>query len=422
MKKQSIRLIILLAFFSVAGLIITQVFWINNAFKLADNQFDNRVTIALQGALDEYVQSKDPSGFNPRTGCLAVSENADSLFINLVPGEMDSLLKVHFEYHGLDTLFSFSVVKCATDEVLFSKNPFTEEPKNASRHRISLSCLHHEESHHLMVVFDSKNRILLKDMIIWLIASFAFLLIVAMVFSFIVLSIIKQKKIAEIRNDFVNNMTHEFKTPISNISLASEVLIRKETLSNPDRINQYARIISEENQRMRSQVERILQVAVRNREDMTIHRESSDLHQLIREAVDSICFPECNSNARIRLDFRAEQSVLEVDPMHFSNILHNLLDNAQKYSSASPLVIIRTKIKGNHFYIEIEDNGIGISSEAQKHIFDKFYRVPTGNLHNVKGFGLGLYYVKYMIEKHGGKISVKSELGKGTIFRLELPM
>jgi len=173
---------------------------------------------------------------------------------------------------------------------------------------------------------------------------------------------------------------------------------------------------------MRSQVERVLQVAVRDRDDITVHPQICDLHQLIREAVDHMCLPDCESEAQIQLDFQAKSSELKVDPMHFSNIIHNLLDNAKKYSTSPPVITISTHIKQNKFLIDIEDNGIGISSDAQKHIFDKFYRVPTGNLHNVRGFGLGLNYVKKMVEEHGGTISLKSELGKGSSFRLQFPV
>lgn len=422
MNKQSIRFIIAFASFSLLGLIATQLFWINNAFKLAETQYDNRVTIALQGALDEYVQSKEGGICDPVLGCLIANEGIDSLFINLVPEEMDSLLKVHFEYHGLGSEFQFSIVKCLTGEVVYSKNNLSSKPGQITIHRISLSCLRHPDSHHLEVGFGTKQKVILQDILLWLIASVVFLIVLVLVFSYTVLSIIRQKKITDIRNDFINNMTHEFKTPIANISLASEVIRRKETLAQPDKVDRYASIIFDENQRMRSQVERILQVALRNREDLTIKRQACDLHQLIREAVDNMCFPDCEPDVQISLDFKAEKSDLEVDPMHFSNIIHNLLDNAKKYSDNSPLIKISTSIKHNSFIIDIVDNGIGISTESQKHIFDKFYRVPTGNLHDVKGFGLGLNYVKTMVIKHGGSISLKSDLGKGSSFRIKFPI
>ena len=422
LNRKSIRLIILLSSLSLIGLVTTQVFWIDNAYKLADQQFDNRVTIALQGALDEYVQMYANENSNQAIGCLSGCSMEDSLFINLIPPVIDSLLMVHFTYHGLNTDYEFRVVKCQSGEVLYRKGGIIQNPKRVSNHRISLSCLQHPESHHLEVSFSSRQSALLKETILWLIASVIFLLVVIMSFAFIVFTIIRQKKISEIRNDFINNMTHEFKTPIANISLATEVLQRKETRENKTRLDQYLNIIQQENLRMKSQVERVLQVAVRNRDDLTIRPMLTDVHELIEQAVDHACFEECHEGATIRFDFKASQHQISLDPMHFSNIVHNLIENAQKYSDKNPEITIRTQSDQKKLVIEIEDNGIGIAHDAQKHIFEKFYRVPTGNVHNVKGFGLGLYYVKTMIEAMGGEIHLSSEPGKGTCFTLVFPL
>lgn len=422
LNKSSIRLLIGFTALSLLGLVTTQVFWIRNALELADQQFDNRVTIALQGALDEYVQLYHDDSTTVQKGCLGACSLNDSIFINLVPNSIDSLLQVHFNYHGLNPDYEFSVVKCATGEVLYSKTGILKDNKKVSRHRISLSCLQHEESHHLEVVFGSKRGFVLTETITWLIASMVFLLIVILSFAYIVLTIIRQKKIGEIRNDFINNMTHEFKTPIANISLASEVLMREETRKNEKKVEQYAKIIHQENLRMKSQVERVLQVAVRNREDLTIHTEPTDIHELIKEAVEHICIQDCHEGAQIRYLFDAAEATVAVDPMHFTNIVHNLIDNAQKYSVGPPEIEIRTKNEKNSLHIDFSDKGIGISADAQKHIFEKFYRVPTGNIHNVKGFGLGLNYVKTMVEAQGGRLNLKSEPGKGSCFTLIFPL
>ncbi|TSA36525.1 MAG: sensor histidine kinase [Porphyromonadaceae bacterium] len=421
MKRITIRWIIIASSISLAGLIITQLFWINNALRLGEEQFNSRVTIALQGALDEYVQNHKGKPCDITCGCLSVPSQADSLFINLVPAEMDSLLRVHFDYHGLDTIFEFRVVNCTTGKVLFEKSGKLKHNNRSSLHKISLSCLHHQESHRMEVRFNQPKQLIIKDMLIWLAASTLFLLIVIISFAYIVLTIVRQKKITEMRNDFINNMTHEFKTPISNISLACEVLKRPNINESPERLTRYIDIISQENRRMRSQVDRILQVAVRNREDLDISRQTTDIHELIRDAVDTICLEDCRDGAMIDLDFRATKSELFIDPVHFTNIIHNLIDNAQKYSASDPKIGISTDLRDNNFILEFKDNGMGISQEAQKHIFEKFYRVPTGNLHNVKGTGIGLYYVKTMIEAHGGTITVKSEIGNGSRFIITLP-
>lgn len=421
MKRITIRWIILASSISLVGLIVTQLFWINNALRLGEEQFNSRVTIALQGTLDEYVQTHQGKPCDITCGCLSVPIQTDSLFINLEPSQMDSLLRVHFDYHGLDTIFEFRVVNCTSGKVLFEKMEKLKRNNHSSLHKISLSCLHHQESHRMEVRFNQPKQLIIKDMLVWLAASIIFLLIVILSFTFIVLTIVRQKKITEMRNDFINNMTHEFKTPISNISLACEVLKRPNICDTPDRLIRYIEIISQENKRMRSQVERILQVAVRNREDLDISRQTTDIHELIRDVVDTICIEDCRDGAVIHLDFQAEKPELFVDPVHFTNIIHNLIDNAQKYSNSDPKIIISTSMRDNFFILEFKDNGMGISQDAQKHIFEKFYRVPTGNLHNVKGTGIGLYYVKTMIEAHGGTITVKSEFGNGSRFIITLP-
>ncbi|HBB93346.1 MAG: hypothetical protein A2X22_13430 [Bacteroidetes bacterium GWF2_49_14] len=422
MKKYTIRLIIILSAISLVGLIITQLFWISNALRLGEDQFNSRVTIALQGALDDYVAYNQTAPCNVSGGCLSTPSNADSLFINLDPSRMDSLLRVHFDYHGLDTLFELRVIKCSTGEVMFEKKGVKTNKGLVSRHRISLSCLHSDQSHHMEVRFNRPRRLILMDMILWLGSSTVFLLIVILSFAYIVLTILRQKKVSEIKNDFINNMTHEFKTPIANISLATEVLRRPGICDDPDRFTKYVDIVSQENTRMRHQVDRILQVALRNREDLQVDRQPTDIHELIRDAVDNICLEDCVQGSVVNLNFKADSPELSVDPVHFTNIIHNLIDNALKYTQADPRIVIHTRAGESTFTIEVEDNGIGISPEAQRHVFEKFYRVPTGNLHNVKGTGIGLYYVKTMVEAHNGTITVKSEQGKGSRFIINLPL
>lgn len=422
MKRITIRWIIIASALSLVGLIVTQLFWINHALRLGEEQFNSRVTIALQGALDEYVQNHQGKPCDVTCGCLSVPNQSDSLFINLEPKEIDSLLRVHFDYHGLDTIFEFRIVNCSTGKVLFEKTGKIKHKNYSLPHKISLSCLHHDESHRMEVRFNQPRQLIFKDLLKWLAASILFLLIVIASFAHIVLTIVRQKKVTEMRNDFINNMTHEFKTPISNISLACEVLNRPDINESPERLGKYIDIISQENRRMRSQVDRILQVAVRNREDLNIDRQTTDIHELIKDAVDTICFQDCSEGAQVNLDFKAEKSELFIDPVHFTNIIHNLIDNAQKYAAKEPEILISTVIRDSSFIIEFKDNGIGIAPDAQKHIFEKFYRVPTGNLHNVKGTGIGLYYVKTMIEAHGGTITVKSEPGSGSRFIITLPI
>jgi len=217
-------------------------------------------------------------------------------------------------------------------------------------------------------------------------------------------------------------MTHEFKTPISTISLASEVLLHANEEASPERIKKYSKIIYDENIRMRGQVDRVLQVARLDRDEFSLTKTEFDLHQLVRNTVQHLCFDECEKVTTVNYHFDADQFILNADEMHIKNVVTNLVDNAIKYSSNGTSLEIQTNNKLEGILLSIEDNGIGMSKETVKHIFDKFYRIPTGNIHNVKGFGLGLYYVKNMVDAHGGHIEVNSEINKGSRFDIYLPL
>jgi two-component system phosphate regulon sensor histidine kinase PhoR len=251
------------------------------------------------------------------------------------------------------------------------------------------------------------------------------LIIVSVVFVFFAFAIniiVKQKRLSEIKTDFINNMTHELKTPISTIALSSDMLMRGDFSQDPEKLKRYASIIYKENKRLENQVERVLNVAKMDKDTLHLKKELFDMHELISEAKDNFEFNQADHGGEISLDLQADEFNIQADPVHISNVVFNLLDNAIKYCEVKPSISIKTKNEKNGFVLEIADNGIGIKREDIKMIFDKFYRVPTGNLHNVKGFGLGLYYVKIIIEQHGGNIQVKSSVGKGTTFILWLPI
>jgi len=235
------------------------------------------------------------------------------------------------------------------------------------------------------------------------------------------MTIIKQKKISQIRDDFINNITHEFKTPIATISLASEVLLKEGTGNENKRISNYARVIYDENRRMREQVDRVLQMAILDKNRYNLNRQTINLDELIRNNVNNLCLEHCDREVKVKDKMASANPEVNVDPIHMGNIINNLVSNAIKYSENTPEIIILSKNENGHYIFSIEDKGIGIKKEDQKHIFDKFYRVSTGDIHNVKGFGLGLYYVKTIIEAHGGEINVNSEYGKGTRFDVILP-
>jgi two-component system phosphate regulon sensor histidine kinase PhoR len=273
----------------------------------------------------------------------------------------------------------------------------------------------------LMVSFPEKNLRILQSISLLLFASALFTLIIMATYGLILHTILKQKKISEIKSDFINNMTHEFKTPIATISLAVDSINNPITLENPQMIKHFTGIIREENKRMNSQVENILQVSLMDRKEIRFRPVDTDLHQLVHQAVDNIRLQLESRQGVIRTDLRAGASVLTADPAHLTNAITNLLDNAIKYSHANPVITIATSNHGSSLLLSVRDEGIGIGREEQKKIFDRFYRVPTGNVHNVKGFGLGLSYVKAVVEAFGGKINVASSPGRGSLFEIVFP-
>ena len=273
----------------------------------------------------------------------------------------------------------------------------------------------------MLINFPTKNSYLAQQIWLPLTSSLVFLVIIIFCFVYAIKVIIRQKKLSEIKNDFINNMTHEFKTPIATVSLAVEALQDPE-LANQDTFrSRYIGIIKDENHRLGGQVEKVLQAAALDKKEFKLKVEKINLASLIKESTDHFELLVEKKGGSIRANINLENPYIEADPFHLSNIFNNLLDNANKYAKEVPTITISAKSDGNNIVITLEDKGIGIAKDTLKRIFEKFYRVPTGNVHNVKGFGLGLAYVKTMVEAHHGTIDVESELGIGSKFTIHLP-
>ncbi len=273
----------------------------------------------------------------------------------------------------------------------------------------------------LVLYFPQQTMYLLKQNGVLLVASLVLLSIIVFFFIYTLRTIFKQKHFAALLKDFINNMTHEFKTPISTISLASEAISNPAVLTNKKKLQQYNGIIKDENTRMRNQVEKILQIAVLEEGEFELNRDFVDVHQIIRDTVAHVHLQIEKRKGSISCDLAANPSIIPVDPIHFTNVIHNLIDNANKYTRLQPAISITTGNNHDGIKINVSDNGIGLAQEDKKHIFDKYYRVSTGNIHDVRGFGLGLSYVKLIVEAHGGSVSLESETNKGSTFLLFMP-
>ena len=346
----------------------------------------------------------------------------ETIFEVLDTSFLRETLKKYVEYHNLHSEYYFAIIKTSNDSILFASSKEMPDLKGVQVHKACLRCLWKKDYIHLAVYFPFQRLKTLTEMSTWLISSAIFLVLMSLTFYYTIASIIKQKKISEIRDDFINNITHEFKTPISTISLASEVLINAKPEIAEERIKKYAGIIFEENKRMRAQVDRVMQLAVMDNGKHDIQIKPVDMHKLICINVENLCLEHCDRQVHITYQLDAEISNINADPIHMANVVINLINNAIKYSTGEPDIKIITKNENNFFGFSVEDKGIGIHKENLKYIFDKFYRVPTGNVHNVKGFGIGLYYVKTMVEAHKGYVKVQSEPEKGTRFDIYIPV
>lgn len=277
------------------------------------------------------------------------------------------------------------------------------------------------DSYYLSVVFPDKTSYIFRKIWGTLLAALVLVGIIVFCFTYTVRTLLQQKKLSEMKNDFINNMTHEFKTPISTVALATEALRDPEISSHHDFRDRYLKIIAEENDRLAKQVEKVLQIARLEKQDLKLNLDEVSVHEVIDKALENIQLQVSARGGVLEKKLDALNDTVLADRLHLSNIIYNLLDNANKYSPGSPEISIHTQSAGNGVIINIIDKGIGISRDAVSKIFDKFYRVPTGNLHDVKGFGLGLAYVKSIVEAHGGHVRVQSEPRKGSNFEVFIP-
>ena len=422
MNRKTIRTIIFLAIISLIGIVATQIFWVKNAYNLQEKHFNDRVHIALTNVtLDLLDINQDESElFNP---VRQVSSNYYTVMINdtVNPYLLETLLRNEFVQRNINIDFEYVIYDCFTDSIVFGDYISLDDNEKVNVQSKSYNMKWDKDGHYFGIFFPSKESYILSKMGIWIFSS-SIILIIMVFFGYTINVILKQKKLSETKNDFINNITHEFKTPISTISLSTEVLLSPNIADDPERLANYARIIKEENNRLKNQVDKVLQLATLNKETLRLEDENIDLHELIHQSIKSFGLIVGEKNGEISCDLTADKFEILGDKIHITNTLHNLIDNAIKYSSEKPEIKIETHHHNGFIEISVRDNGIGIPLESQKHIFDKFYRTPTGNVHDIKGFGLGLNYVKTIVEAYSGSVKLISRENEGSTFVIKLPL
>lgn len=420
MKNSTIRLIAILATLSIVGITITQIYWIRRAFSLKEAEFERTVSAALYNVAQQiYEINKTPSPANN-----PVKQLSTNYFVVMVNHQLDAsllefLLRTEFERRNIIVDFEYGVYDCSHECMLYGNYVPLQTSKSKFTNKVLPEWAN--QGYYFGVQFPNREAHIINQMGIWSFSSIVLLLVIVF-FGYTLFVILKQKRLSEIQKDFINNMTHEFKTPISTIAVSTEVLKDPSIIQHPERLLNYATIIEKENTRLKQQVERVLQMARLDKEDIGLKKEPVDVHQLIHDAIRNTSMTVQQKQGTVKTVLTAAIHEMQADKLHLTNVFNNLLDNAIKYCKEIPSISIRTDNHNNGIMIEVIDNGIGISRENQKRIFQKFYRVPTGNVHDVKGFGLGLSYVKTIIDAHRGNISVTSEQDKGSIFRVFIPL
>jgi two-component system phosphate regulon sensor histidine kinase PhoR len=422
MSRRTIIIVILLALISLGVIIAGQVFWVRKAYGIQERQFNEHVMFALTAVVDEIlVMNNDSSVTEP---VLQKESNFFVANINDTPSPylLETLLKEQFERYNLKEDFEYGIYDCFTDSIVFgSRVNFDTLDNEVRAEATQIKAKFEPDGHYFGVLFPNKTATILKQLDFWMYSSFVIFLIVIF-FSYTIFVILKHKRLSEVKSDFINNMTHELKTPISTISLSAEALSNPNIIYQPDRFKQYISIIKNENQRLRSQVDKVLQIATLTPKKVSVKMEEIDVHDIILKATQTFSVNVAEDGGELSTKLNATKSMILGDVVHITNVIYNLLDNARKYTETEPIISIESYNDKDRLIVKVKDNGVGINQSHLGMIFDKFYRVPTGNLHNVKGFGLGLFYVNTIMKAHKAKISVESKVGKGSTFTLEFKL
>ena len=438
--KLKIKTIIALISTAILGLIVIQVIWINNAIALKESQFDEDVRNSLVEVIKKVPKieaSNQEKAFYKRQAELKNGTNNPNAFIQsmfantpfektknrISANQLDSLIKIELRKKGINTFYVFGVFDTEGNTHYFKDSASEKMSSTLKNEGINIQLFTNDfftSKVFLSVFFPKKNSYIFKRM--WVILSVSFLLILTVIYAFYftVNTIQKQKKLSEMKNDFINNMTHEFKTPISTIQLACEALSDKDMQSTESKIP-FIDIIKQENKRLKGLVDTVLKTAILDKGKVKLELETLNLLEVMYSVVSKFELKIKQRKGSIKIENEISEMEFKGDRQHLVAVFQNIIDNAIKYSQENPTIIISCFHNTENYIFKIKDNGIGISKENQSKIFDKLYRVPTGDLHDVKGFGLGLNYVKSIIELHNGEIAVESTKTKGSTFTIQLP-
>jgi two-component system phosphate regulon sensor histidine kinase PhoR len=457
MKRNSIGFVIIMATFSVVGILLIQFFFLKSSYDLNERQFHQLTTSALRSVasqINEYNAKVYGRPSKQTEGCQVeqISNNYFVVNVNDVidPNLLEHFLQVEFKKRNLNLTYEYAIYDCnskkmihgntlnrdsitsipestkkadssycSVEEIMYDKQyaRITKSPEK--KNKVCTLPTFEKFTYYFGVRFPDRSQYYNSSLMTWYLLN-GILFVVVIFFGYTLYIIIKQKQLSEIQKNFINNLTHEFRTPIASIELAVKVLSNPKIIEQPERLAEYVRIVGQQNQRLSAHVEKLLQMATIEKTKLHLNLEPVELNIFIAESIQEFKNSLNCKNYSIILDSDVKKAMIVADKLHFSNLIFNILDNAIKYCKADPDIIIKLEESGNHYMVSFDDNGIGIPKDDRRKIFNRFYRIPTGNVHDVKGFGLGLDYVNKIVRRHGWRINVIENSRKGCTFIVEI--
>jgi len=426
MKQNALKYIIIFAIAVITGIFTVQAFILKSRFDLSEKQFNEGVLVALEEVAWQILEyNKEFYGHSADFNNLGPVERiSNDYYIVNVNDVIDSeVLKYHlieeFKKNLVNTDFEFAIYDCDTEQMKYGA--YICANADTCKHEKTYDLPKSDKyTYYFGVHFPKRSQFFNAR----LKTSYVFtglLLVIVLFFGYTTYVIIRQRQFSEIQKNFINNLTHELKTPISSIGLASKVLNDKKIIQNPERLSEYAKIIHEQNRRLSKNVEKVLNLGSLDKNRIQLKLENIELKNLIESVINQFKQAGNFKNTLLKSGAISEKLIVRADRFHFTQVLLNIIENAAKYCKVNPEIAIDTAIKKGGITIRISDNGIGIPKKERKKIFQKFYRIPTGNIHDVKGFGLGLDYVQKIIKAHKWKIKVEENSGGGSIFSIHIP-
>lgn len=448
---------IILATVSVVGILLIQFLFLKNSHDLNEKQFHQLTTSALKSVasqINEYNNKAHghQSKINDDCRVEQISNNYYVVNVNDVidPKLLEHFLTVEFRKRNLDLTFEYAIYDCDSKKMVHGniltrdsihqkkKQPATYDSSSCSEEDAIFDKHYQKEkrgaekkprvcnlptcekfTYYFGVHFPDRSQFYSSRLMAWYLLN-GILFVVVLFFGYALYVIIKQKQLSEVQKNFINNLTHEFKTPIASIDLAAKVLSNPKIIEQPERLSEYVKIIGQQNKRLSAHVEKLLQMATIEKTKLQLNLERVELNAFLAESVQEFKNSQNGRAYSVRIESAVENAFVMADKLHFSNLIFNILDNAIKYCTVDPDILIRLENGKNAYLVSFDDNGIGIPKDFRKKIFNRFYRVPTGNVHDVKGFGLGLDYVKKIVERHRWQINVTENSRKGSTFMLKI--